>query len=169
VPGRTGPRCLMWCGLRSSSMRGENKPLRTLKQGAILLVSGQGSSPRPPDREDIRQMSTPTPRQIAYARDLQNRIRERLTWTFDRDVVRGSFTPELNPETMARVRALRAEGRKDEAKALTEQARAEQHAAAEAAMDAYLARRQELADADIDSMDRAAISAFIDEAKKFIF
>jgi len=113
--------------------------------------------------------TTPTPRQIAYARDLQNRIRERLTWTFDRDVVRGSFTPELDPEMMARVRALRAEGRKDEAKALTKQARAEQHAAAEAAMDAYLARRQELADADIDSMDRAAISAFIDEAKTFIF
>jgi len=113
--------------------------------------------------------TTPTPRQIAYARDLQNRIRERLTWTFDRDVVRGSFTPELNPETMAQVRALRAEGREDEAKALTAQARAEQHAAAEAAMDAYLARRQELADADIDSMDRAAISAFIDEAKKYVF
>lgn len=114
-------------------------------------------------------MTTPTARQIAYARDLQNGIRERLTWDFDRDNVRGSFTPPLNPETMARVRELRAEGRKDEAKALTEQARAEQRAAAEAAMDAYLARRQQLADADIEAMDRAAISEFIDAAKKCIF
>lgn len=113
--------------------------------------------------------TTPTPRQIAYARDLQNGIRERLTWSFDRENVRGSFTPALNPETMSRVRELRAEGRKDEAKALTAQARAEQRDAAEAAMDAYLVRRQELADADIDSMDRDAISAFIDEAKTVIF
>jgi len=111
-----------------------------------------------------------TERQIAYARKLRADIRERIANKFfDRDVVRGSFTPELNPEMMARVRALRAEGRRDEAKALAAEARAEQHAAAEAAMDAYLARRQELANVDIDSMDRAAISAFIDEAKKFIF
>ena len=113
--------------------------------------------------------TTPTERQIAYARDLQAGIRERLDWAFDRENVRGSFTPALNPEMMSRVRELRAEGRKDEAKALTEQARAEQRTAAEAAMDAYLARRQELADADIDSMDRDQISVFIDEAKTFIF
>jgi len=113
--------------------------------------------------------TTPTARQIAYARQLQAGIRERITWEFNRDLVRPSFTPPLNPDTMARVRELRAEGRNDEAKALTEQARAEQRAAAETAMDAYLERRQELADADIDSMDRAAISAFIDEAKKCVF
>lgn len=113
--------------------------------------------------------TTPTERQIAYARQLQAGIRERLTWTFDRDAVRSGFTPPLNPETMARVRELRAEGRTAEAKALTEQARAEQRAATDAAIDAYLARRQELADADLDSMDRDQISAFIDDAKSAIF
>jgi len=113
--------------------------------------------------------TTPTARQIAYARDLQAGIRERLTRTFDRDLVRPSFTPPLNPETMARVRALRAEGRTAEARALTEQARAEQRAATDAAIDAYLARRQELADTDLDSMDAGHISAFIDEAKTIAF
>ncbi|BBY78845.1 hypothetical protein H7I53_18020 [Mycolicibacterium pulveris] len=113
--------------------------------------------------------TTATERQIAYARQLQADIRERITWEFNRDTVRGSFTPELNPETMARVRALRAEGRRDEAKALTAEARADQRAAADAAIDAYLVRRQELADADIDSMDRDQISAYIDDAKRAIF
>jgi len=142
-------------------------PLRTLKAGDMLYVRS-GGTPQTKKGEVI-VAATPTPRQLAYASDLQNRIRERLTWKFDRDNVRGSFTPPLNPETMARVRELRAEGRNDEAKALTEQARAEQYAAAEAAMDAYLARRKELADADINAMDRASVSAFIDEAKKYLF
>jgi len=113
--------------------------------------------------------TTPTERQIAYARQLQADIRERLTWEFDRDALRPSFLPPLDPETMARVRALRAEGRHDEARALQAEARAEQRAAAEAAIDAYLVRRQELADADIDSMDRDQISRFIDAAKRAIF
>ena len=113
--------------------------------------------------------TAPTQRQIAYARDLQAGIRERITWEFDRDLARPAFRPGLNPDTMAQVRALRAEGRTAEARALTEQARAEQAAATEAAIDAYLARRQELADADLDAMTRDEISAYIDEAKTFVF
>jgi len=35
--------------------------------------------------------TTPTARQIAYARDLQAGIRERITWEFNRDLVRPSF------------------------------------------------------------------------------
>jgi|SRR5690625_480508 len=113
--------------------------------------------------------TTATEAQITYATNLQTEIIEKLDWNFDRDMMRGQFTPAKDEATMAQVRELRAEGRTDEAKALSQQARADAAAQADANMDAYLARRSELAEVDITALDKEEISAFIDDAKRHQF
>lgn len=114
-------------------------------------------------------MSNPTEAQIAYAAKLQAEIRERTTFYFDRDLMRGEFLPEAieHPEQATMV-ALRRDGRTDEAKALRAEIKEWRRAEAERRMDAYLARRAEIAETDLTTLDKADISAWIDNAKSII-
>lgn len=109
---------------------------------------------------------TATDAQIRYATELQAKIREKLTYTFDRDVMRQAFLPDKDTELQAQVRQARAEGRTDDVKTLREQVKQRQHEQAEQAMDAYLARRAELAETDLTTLDKYGISAWIDDAKR---
>lgn len=110
-------------------------------------------------------MSSPSPRQTAYATELRDGIREHLTWTIDRDTLVRSFLPEPDRELNAQANAARKAGNIEEARALRKRANALQLDQAHNALDAYLARRQELADTDIDTMDAAQISTYITAAK----
>lgn len=110
-------------------------------------------------------MSTATAAQLRYASELQDAIREKLTWHFDRDVMRRAFLPDKDKQIQEQVRQARAEGRLDDAKALSQQAKQRQLDQAEAAMDAYLARRAELAETELTALSKQEISAWIEDAK----
>lgn len=91
---------------------------------------------------------TATPAQIRYAETLQAELRERISWKIDRDQVADALRPRRTLYETAEEKAVRLAFD------------------VEAAVDAWIARREELAAADLAALDKTAISQWIDAAKK---
>lgn len=92
--------------------------------------------------------STPTAAQIRYATKLQADLRDRITWPVDRAVAAAALRPQLplfgaTPEQKEALRTWDAD----------------------TAIDAWIARREKLASTDLAILDKAGISAWINDAK----
>lgn len=112
-------------------------------------------------------MSTPpTDRQKKYARDLQEWLQEKTTFHFDRNIMLRAFLPDPDQELLNQAIAARKAGDHERDKEIQKQEREQQRERAHQAMDNYLARLNEMAEMDISTLDRAQLSAWIDEAKR---
>jgi hypothetical protein len=94
-----------------------------------------------------------TAAQVRYATKLQADLRERITWPLDRDILARALRPPTanmlaNPEDRAAARA------------------AIEAYDPNAAIDAWIARRADLADTDLATLDGTQMSAWIDAVKK---
>lgn len=112
-----------------------------------------------------------TPRQFAYAHQLQDRVRTIATSRIDRETdlfVYGRPIAEVDPEKLAAQITARKAGDKETARRLNAELHAQRIADAHAAADAARAQAVTLVDAAIDTMNEAEIRGFITAAKTLV-